>query len=262
MRTVFITGATAGIGRATAVQFDRAGYRVGAYGRNPDALASLREELGPEALVDTLDVRDADAWATRLAELAGRSDGKLDVLVNNAGILSSGKFAEIPLVDQKAIIDINVGGTMTGCHVSHPYLKATKGAQVINVCSASAIYGQAELATYSASKFAIRGLTEALDLEWAGDGIRVSAVWPLFVATDMVANVDTASTRSLGVSLTADDVAKEIVGLAERRSWLPLPLPHGVHYPVGRQAKALFSLMGVTPGWINREINRRATGGH
>jgi NADP-dependent 3-hydroxy acid dehydrogenase YdfG len=257
MKTVLITGATAGIGRAAAIAFDRAGYRVGAYGRNQAALDTLRAELGSEAVVDTLDVQDAEAWATRLAELTDRSDGRLDVLVNNAGILSSGRFAELPLADQKAIIDTNVGGTMTGCHVGHPYLKATPGAQVINVCSASAMYGQAELATYSASKFAIRGLTEALDLEWTDDDIRVCAVWPLFVATDMVANVDTASTRALGVNLTADDVARDIVALAEHRP--RLPLPHGVHHPIGRQAKAIYTLFDVVPGWVKREFNRRAT---
>jgi NADP-dependent 3-hydroxy acid dehydrogenase YdfG len=260
MKTVVITGATAGIGRATALQFDRAGYRVGAYGRNPAALEALRAELGPDAVVDTLDVRDAGQWDTRLKDLADRSGGQLDVLVNNAGVLSSGRFAELALAEQQSIVDINIGGTMTGCHVAHPYLEATPGAQVINVCSASAIYGQAELAAYSASKFAIRGLTEALDLEWAEDGIRVCAVWPLFVATDMVANVDTASTRSLGVNLTADDVARDIVAIAQRKP--ALPLPHGVHFPIGRQAKALFALSGVAPGWVMREVNRRATQRH
>lgn len=260
MKTVVITGATAGIGRATAVAFDRAGFRVGAYGRNRAALDELRGLLGPEAVVDTLDVNDADAWAARLSALTERSGGRLDVLVNNAGILSAGRFAELPLADQKAIIDTNVGGTMTGCHVSHPYLKATPGARVVNVCSASALYGQAELAAYSASKFAIRGLTEALDLEWADDDIQVRAVWPLFVATDMIANVDTASTRSLGVSLTAEDVARDIVAIAQHRRLLPLP--HGVHHAIGRQAKAVYTLFDVAPGWVKREINRRATQQH
>jgi short-subunit dehydrogenase len=256
MKTVAITGATAGIGRATALRFNRAGYRVAAYGRNQAALDELRAQLRPEAVVDSLDVQDADAWATRLGELAQHTGGRLEVLVNNAGILSAGRFAEIPLATQLNIISVNVGGTLTGCHAAYQYLRSTPRAQVINLSSASAIYGQAELATYSASKFAIRGLTEALELEWADDDIRVCAVWPLFVDTGMVDGVDTGSTRTLGVSLTADDVAESIFDIAERRS----RLPHGPHFAVGRQAKALMTLAGVVPAWVLREVNRRATG--
>lgn len=253
--TVAITGATAGIGRATALSFDRAGYRVAAYGRNQAALEDLREQLGPDAVVDSLDVQDADAWTTRLGELAEHTGGRLDVLINNAGILSAGRFADIALTEQRSIIDVNIGGTLNGCHCAYKYLRATPGAQVINISSASAMYGQAELATYSATKFAIRGLTEALELEWAADDIRVCAVWPLFVDTDMVDGVDTESTRTMGVSLTPDDVAETILKIAQRRPWLP----HGPHFAVGNQAKALMTLAGIAPSWVLREINRRVT---
>lgn len=95
-KTVVITGATAGIGRATALRSAREGYRVAAYGRNQSALDALRPELGPEGIAERLDVRDADAWRTRIEELAGVSGGRLDVLVNNAGVLSAGPFARIP----------------------------------------------------------------------------------------------------------------------------------------------------------------------
>lgn len=256
MKTVAITGATAGIGRATALRFARAGYRVAAYGRNPAALETLRAELGPHGIAEQLDVVDAEAWRTRLADLAEVTGGTLDVLVNNAGILSAGRFVDIPLQDQHDILTINVGGMLNGCHIAHPYLKAAQGAHVINLSSASAIYGQPELATYSATKFAIRGLTEALELEWAGDDISVSAIWPLFVDTGMVSGVDTASTRSLGVSLTADDVADSILKVAQGR---PGSLPHSVHHAVGRQAKGLMALSGIAPGWVMRELNKRVT---
>ncbi|ETW26757.1 SDR family oxidoreductase [Mycobacterium gastri] len=256
MKTVVITGATAGIGRATALRFDRAGYRVAAYGRNKAALDELRAQLRPEAVVDTLDIQDADAWTTRLGELAEITGGQLDVLINNAGILTSGPFAETPLAAQRSIIDVNVGGTMAGCHAAYPYLRSTPKAQVINLCSASAIYGQAELAAYSASKFAIRGLTEALELEWADDDIRVCAVWPLFVDTGMVQGVDTGSTRALGVSLTADGVADSILKTAQSRP----RLPHGPHYAIGWQAEAFMTISSFVPSWVLREINRRATG--
>lgn len=257
MKTVAITGATAGIGRATALRFDRSGYRVAAYGRNPAALESLREELSDAAIVAPLDVQNADDWRTRLAELAEVTGGQLDVLVNNAGILADGLFAEIPLEKQQAILHTNVGGIINGCHIAHPLLKATPEAHVINLSSASAVYGQPELATYSATKFAIRGLTEALELEWQVDDITVSAVWPLFVDTDMVHGVDTASTRNLGVSLTADDVADTIYDVAQSHS----RLPHSVHRGVGLQARGLMTLSDLTPGWLLREVNRWVTRG-
>lgn len=196
--------------------------------------------------------RGSPVWG----ELAEHTGGRLDVLITNAGILSAGRFADIPVASQRSIININVGGTLNGCHAAYPYLRSTPKSQVINIASASAIYGQAELATYSASKFAIRGLTEALELEWADDGVRVCAVWPLFVNTGMVDGVDTSSTRALGVSLTADDVAESIFEIAESRP----RLPHGPHFAVGRQAKALMAMAGVVPSWVLREINRRATG--
>jgi NAD(P)-dependent dehydrogenase (short-subunit alcohol dehydrogenase family) len=254
-KTVAITGATAGIGRATALRFDAAGYRVAAYGRNADALAELRGLLRPGAVVDSLNVEEPDEWVTRLAELTEHTGGQLDVLVNNAGILSAGRFAEIDLSAQRSIIDVNIGGTVNGCHAAYPYLRATPKAQVINVSSASALYGQPELATYSASKFAIRGLTEALDLEWADDDIRVCAVWPLFVDTDMVDGVDTGSTRTLGVSLTAEDVAESILKIAQGRP----RLPHGPHFAVGRQAQAMMTIAPVVPTWLMRQITRLAT---
>ena len=224
-QTVMITGATAGIGRATALRFAEEGYRVAAYGRNPVALDSLREELGSEHIVETLDVRDVDGWTARLAELADVTGGTLDVLVNNAGILSSGHFAEIPLEDQRRIIDVNVSGLINGCHSAYPYLRATPGAHVVNMCSASAVYGQRELATYSASKFAMRGLTEALDLEWAGDDITVSSVWPLYVETGMLDDVDIATTRNVGVGLTADDVANTVLSIVNNRQFGPACCP-------------------------------------
>lgn len=146
---------------------------------------------------------------------------------------------------------------INGCHAAYPLLKATPGAHVINLCSASAIYGQPELATYSASKFAVRGLTEALDLEWAEDDITVRAVWPLFVQTDMVVGMDIGSTRKLGVKLTADDVAEAI--LAATR---PSRRPRGVHIPVGLQAKVAFAAADLAPSWIARIANRRITAGH
>ncbi|MGN6250781.1 MAG: SDR family oxidoreductase [Marmoricola sp.] len=254
--SVMITGAAAGIGRATARRLLAAGYRVGAYDVDEAGLASLAAEQSTDRLVTgRLDVTDAAEWEQRLAELTDPVGGALDVLVNNAGILASGPFEDIPLARQRLIVEVNVGGVLNGCHTAHPHLARATGARVVNLCSASAIYGQAELATYSATKFAVRGLTEALDLEWRPQGIRVSALWPLFVDTGMVEGMDIGTTRSLGVRLTADDVADAV--LAELRS---RRRPLGVHHAVGRQAKAMLASSEVTPSWLLRLANLRLSG--
>jgi len=119
------------------------------------------------------------------------------------------------------------------------------------MCSASAIYGQPELATYSATKFALRALTEALELEWRRYGIRVLAMWPLFVQTAMTDGVETGSTKSLGVHLKPDDVAEAVYSATHPgRSWLPR-----VHYPVGQLA----AISQVTPAWVQRLITMTVT---
>lgn len=256
--SVLITGAAAGIGRATARRLLGAGYRVGAYDVDVDGLDTLAIESASDLLVTGhLDVTDPEEWKQRLAEFTGPAGGALDALVNNAGVLASGAFEDIPLARQRLMVDVNVGGVLLGCHTAHRHLVAADRPRVVNLCSASAIYGQAELATYSATKFAVRGLTEALDLEWRSQGIAVTALWPLFVDTAMVDGMDIATTRSLGVHLSADDVANAVLETLERR---PVGRrPSSVHHAVGRQAKAMLIASGLAPSWALRWVNGRVS---
>ena len=167
----------------------------------------------------------------------------------------TGRFDTIPLADQQRAVEVNVTGVLNGCHTAYPYLRATPGAQVVNLCSASAIYGQPELATYSATKFAVRGLTEALDLEWEDDDITVTAIWPLFVNTAMVDGMDVGAQRRLGVRLTPEDVAAEVMDVVEGGG----RLSHRVHRAVGAPAKAMLAASAMSPSWLNRLVNARIT---
>lgn len=249
--SVFVTGAASGIGRATALHFARHGYRVGAFDVDASGLRSLAAEQ-PDIVTDVLDVTDADAWVRALSEFC--ADGRLDILVNNAGILASGPFEDTPAEQHRRIVDVNVTGTVLGCHSAFEYLRRTPGAQVVNLCSASAIYGQRDLATYSASKFAVRGLTEALELEWERHDIRVQALWPLFVETAMTQNVDAGSIRRLGIHLTADNVAAALYDATRPgRSW------GRVHRAVGWQATAFAAAAQCSPARLNRLVNRWVT---
>ena len=258
-RTVLITGAAAGIGRATAQRFLAAGWRVGAYDIDEAGLDGLRAQAtaaGAELITGRLDVTDTADWQARLTELVGEP-GRLDVLVNNAGVLAAGDFAELGVDTQAAMVEVNVTGVLRGCHAAHPYLAATPGARVINLCSASAIYGQPELAVYGATKSAVRGLTEALDLEWSGQDITVRALWPLFVDTGMISGVDTGSTRSLGVHLGPGDVADAVFTAATERPGRIRRALASVHRPVGRQAALLMAGAEISPSALLRVINRR-----
>lgn len=256
--SIFITGAAAGIGRACAHYFAAQGWFVGAFDVDEVGLASLRAELGNQrCLTAVLDVTDADAWSRVLARFWDTAGQRLDVLVNNAGVLASGDFADIPLGQQQRIVQINVQGVINGCHTAFPYLKRTPDACVVNLASASAIYGQPGLATYSASKFAVRGLTEALDAEWHGHGIRVRSVWPLFVQTAMVRGMDIASVKSLGVRLTSDDVAQAVFAASQDRASIA-----SVHRTVGIQAGALRLATRLSPDFVTRWLNRWIAGGH
>ena len=257
-KSVFITGAAAGIGRATALTFAKKGYLVGAYDIDEAGLKSLADEcdqLGATVITGRLDVTDADEMALRVDEFAAASDGRLDVMINNAGILLAGRFEDVAVKAHHKEIDVNTKGVVNGLHAAFPYLKATPGSVVVNLSSASAIYGQAELANYSATKFFVRAITEALDIEWHRYGIRVVAMWPLYVQTAMTDDIKTGTTESLGIRLTAQDIADDIVKAVEP-SW-PRRLIHQVHFPVGSQAKTMAIGARFSPAWLTRLANKR-----
>jgi NADP-dependent 3-hydroxy acid dehydrogenase YdfG len=260
-KSVFITGAAAGIGRATALSFARNGYLVGAYDVDEAGLASLAAEIGTTgatAVTGHLDVTDADETARRVTEFAEAAGHRLDVMINNAGILIAGNFEEIPVAAHHREIDVNTKGVVNGLHAAFPHLKSTPGSVVVNLASASAIYGQPELATYSATKFFVRAITEALDIEWSRHGIRVVAMWPLYVQTAMTDDIRTGTTDSLGIRLTAQDIADDIIKAVDPP--LPRKLIHQVHFPVGRQAKAMAMGARFSPAWLTRLANKRLAG--
>jgi NADP-dependent 3-hydroxy acid dehydrogenase YdfG len=257
-RAVFITGAAAGIGRATALTFARNGFTVGGYDIDEVGLKSLADEideLGGTVVTGHLDVTDSDEMAQRVSEFAQAADGRLDVMINNAGIMRTGQFENIDVAAHLKEIDINAKGVVNGLHAAFPYLQSTPKSVVVNLASASAIYGQAELAVYSATKFFVRGITEALDIEWNRHDIRVIAMWPLYVQTAMTDNVHTGTTESLGIKLTAQDVADAIVAAAEP-SWLRRAI-HQVHFPVGSQTKTMALGSRFSPAWLTRLVNKR-----
>mgnify|MGYP000288869467 CR=1 FL=1 len=242
MKRILITGAASGIGLATARHFHDNGWRVGLTDVNDTALAQLAATLN-HSWYRRLDVTDSIACQHACRDFA--EDGCIDVLFNCAGILQMGHFEDISAEQHKRIIDINVTGLINMTLAAHPLLQDSNSAAVINMSSASALYGTPHFASYSASKFAVRALTEALDIEWGRQGIRVLDIMPPFVSTPMLTE---ASFRSpvvdrMGVNLDADDIARTVFQAATETA--------PVHNPVG----GVFKLMTLS----NKLLPSRAT---
>ena len=248
MKTVCITGAAGGIGSELAKRFSEAGWTVGLYDLSQEAVEKLAMELGGTTKAGTLDVTKITEWNDTLAEFVAEF-GALDLLINNAGLLESGPFEEGSTGKYGSMLDVNIKGLTLGCYAAHAYLKKSKG-MLINLSSASAIYGQPNLAVYSATKFYVRGLTEALSLEGEGQGIRVHDLMPLFVQTGMVKDMDARSIERLGVKLGPKDVAEAAFSLATSTR-------APVHTPVGLATKVAYTLTKLVPDQLGRWVNKK-----
>src|SRR5512143_476792 len=171
-KTIFITGAASGIGRATAKLFAERGFFVGLYDLDEKGLAALRAEIGTSnSCMGVLDVGDIDDFKKNVDDFGRTTGGRMDALFNCAGILRMARFEHLPPEESHKQIQVNVIGVINGVYAALPLLEETEGSCILNMSSASAIYGVPELAVYSASKFAVRALTEALEIEFRKKGI-------------------------------------------------------------------------------------------
>ena len=256
--SIFITGAAAGIGRATAELFAARGWFVGLYDLNEAGVQELARQWGADrAIAGRLDVTDAVQFEQALARFFEAAGRRLDLLFNNAGIAFCNDFEQIPLARHHAEVDVNLKGVLNGCYLALPFLKQTPGARVVSMCSASAFYGAPSFASYSATKFAVRGLSEALNIEWRRHGIRVMDLMPLFVDTPMVAGMERKpkSMEVLGLRLSAGDIARTVWRAAHWPSWWPK-----VHFFPGFQSGFGYILCKLSPGWLNGLTTRLMTG--
>ncbi|MDO9223561.1 MAG: SDR family oxidoreductase [Caulobacter sp.] len=186
-KAIFITGAASGMGLETARLFSKEGWFVGGHDVNAAGLEALRAELGADnCLVSVLDVTDRESYRAALADFAEATDGKLDLLFNNAGIGRGGPFADMAWDDVMAVINVNLIGVLSGIHLALPLLKATPGSLCFSTSSSSAIFGIANIAVYSATKHAVKGFTEALSVELKAAGVRVADTLPGLIDTPIL----------------------------------------------------------------------------
>ncbi len=254
-KSIFITGAASGIGAETARLFQSRGWFCGLYDINAAGLKDVANELGAENChVATLDVTKRADWASAMSGFSDATNGKMDVLFNNAGIGRHGWFEDIEPEESDLVVDVNVKGVINGVYAALPLLKETTGSRIVNTASTAGIVGSPRLAVYSATKFAVRGLTEALDVELSGLGIRCTSLMPWFIDTPIL---DMGATEGSNVKM-ADEIREQgqdvyPVSLAAETAW---EAAHGkdVHYMAGKRAKQARFAARFLPGRIKKQI--------
>jgi NADP-dependent 3-hydroxy acid dehydrogenase YdfG len=268
-QTAAITGAARGIGRATAEAFLRQGMRVAIGDVDLAAATKTAEELGPAAVALELDVTDRESFGAFL-DVAEEQLGPLDVLVNNAGIMQVGRFLDEDDLTARRMVDINLHGVILGMKLALERMIPRDRGHIVNISSQAGKFGAPGGATYSATKHAVVGLTEAVrgELRLMDAHIDVSYVMPVVVNTELGSGL--GSVRGIP-SLQPTDVADAIVEALElgivdvwvpksvkRTSLLVSLLPRGVGEGLSRAIKADRVLAGADAG-IRRDYELRAS---
>ncbi|MEP2737054.1 MAG: SDR family oxidoreductase [Erythrobacter sp.] len=260
-RSIFITGGASGIGREVAKYFGERGWFVGLGDVDVQGMQETEGLLpGGFSYSHKLDVRDRAAWDTALEAFSTAAGGRIDVVFNNAGIGDGGALVDQDEDEITRMIDINVKGVINGAQASHKHLaKTAPGSVLLNTASLAGIIGSPGLAAYCATKWAVRGLTESLDAEWADDGIAVASLCPGFIDTPIIGKVNEDSNQTAkeqlieqGVEVNAVDIVPEVV-------WRAV---HGkeLHYTVGKMAKRLRFMQRWLPGTVRKEMRKQGIG--
>ena len=188
-KVVALTGAGSGIGRALAVMLSKAGSKLALADINPDSLQETCDLLPDhtESYCQIIDVSDPEQVQS-YADATAEHFGKVDLIINNAGVFLSQAIADLSIKEMKWLMDINFWGIVYGCKSFLPYLQQHKDAHIVNISSIFGLVASPNQAAYCASKFAVRGFTETLRQETKGTGTNVSCVIPGGIKTNIVRN--------------------------------------------------------------------------
>jgi NAD(P)-dependent dehydrogenase (short-subunit alcohol dehydrogenase family) len=245
MKSVIITGTNTGIGFETALAFARAGYKVFATMRNPGNATALKQKIQEESLtiiISAMDV-DNDESVNGIIDAIQQENGPVDVLVNNAGIERHGSIEELELSDFKAVMETNYFGVLRCIKAVLPEMRDNRNGCIINISSVAGKIANTPLGPYTASKFALEAISEALAQEVKPFNIRVGIVEPGIIDTQMARNISHGGdsiynqtnrfgglfVATLKTPVQATIVAEKILEVADSGTWQ-------LRHPVGPDA--------------------------
>jgi short-subunit dehydrogenase len=246
-KTIAITGAARGIGRATAAALLGRGARVVIGDRDATALDSAVAGLGGAGLVSghLLDVTDRASFAGFLDKAHADGDGRIDVLINNAGVMPIGPFVEQSQTAIRSAIEVNIYGVLNGCQLVLPEMVGRGCGHIVNIASMAGMVAVPGQVVYAGTKFAVVGLSTAMADEFAPHGVAVTAVLPTFTSTEMVSGTSTAGAQKpVAPEVTAAAVVK---ALDKPKTLVSVPPP----------LRFVGALFGVLPAGGRRFINKR-----
>lgn len=231
-KSVLITGAGSGLGRALALRYAAIGHRVGVADLNHERAEAVRAEIeaaGGRALAFHVDITSDHAW-TLLREQVNSTWHGLDVLINNAGVASGGATLEASIDDWRWMLEVNLLGVVRGCKTFAPDMLTRGSGQIINIASFAGLAGAPGLSSYGVAKGGVVTLSEGLRGEFEPRGLKVSVVCPAFFKTNLLENFrgsermrKTAAKLMEDARETADDIARAIIEAAERGVFLIIP---------------------------------------
>ncbi|MDH4042159.1 MAG: SDR family NAD(P)-dependent oxidoreductase [Gammaproteobacteria bacterium] len=236
-KRVLVTGATNGLGKALALQFAAAGFRVAVASRDPAKVAATVDEVnraGGEGLALTLDVTRLEDFESAVAAV-GAAWGGLDILVNNAGILTAGKMADVGREVWEQSLRTDLWSVIDGCRLFLPLLERSGGGHIVNVASAAGLVAGPDLGTYNIAKAAVVSLSETLGVELADRNIDVTVSCPTIFKSHLIAPEGHEGDVVIGItaqglaadmertSYSSEYVAASLVRAMARRRLYDLP---------------------------------------
>jgi len=260
-KVAVVTGASSGIGEAIAVRLAQAGASVVLTGRDPDRLEAAKQRCaaGGKAWAFCADVTD-EAQVRALAEAVHARHGGVDILVNNAGVVMSGLLVDVEPADWRRLHEINVMGVVHGCRAFLPrMIERGQGGQVVNMASAAGIAGMAGMSTYSATKFAVAGLTESLRAELRRHRIGVSLICPSYVDTPIAGKVKIVGAMAndrTRAAITRQFKQNSVTPEAVAGRTLQAILKNPALVTVGRDAALARWMKRISPALLERALAR------